>query len=312
MAETNRGDDIICSRNNDASITVSTSTSSRSTFACPLLPPVFFFSIFVCTRFHPTPTSSSSSFSSSSSSLSSSSSSSLSVAFPFSSTFSFASSSSRPPPSSSTHLTDADILPNFTNTLPRVFRCTRFVSNLSNFISFSSSSSFSFPSSTTTPLTRVPSLLPQSVTSKYVSPPEEEEDVPVFSFASETATTIVTIACFRETDACSIGMCASVASRPSIVGTFGCNAKDDDAVFVVASSLSKTKSILYNIVQFFRRRRLQASFYTRRHKRKKERKRPRENTGVHAFKGLGKVREQGGGGLLNTTTNRTMISSEVY
>ena len=42
-------------------------------------------------------------------------------------------------------------------------------------------------------------------------------------------------------------MCASVASRPSIVGTFGCNAKDDDAVFVVASSLSKT-SILYNIL----------------------------------------------------------------
>ena len=36
--------------------------------------------------------------------------------------------------------------------------------------------------------------------------------------------------------------------------------------------------------------------FTKKTRARKERKRPRENTGVHAFKGLGKVREQGRGG----------------
>ena len=247
----------ICSRNNDASTTVSTSTSSRSTFTRPLLlPSVFFFSFFVFARFHPTPASPSSSSCtppSLPSSSSSSSSSSLSVASPSSSSFS--SAASRPlvfvaALSSSMHLTVAAILPNFNNHTflpPRspppplpppaaddddgvhingTLR-VEFLSNLSSLF-FSSSSPSSLLVETTLE-TRVPSLLPQSVTSKkvVVSPSSPSSFAIDFACtpAEEVATTTVKIACFLDTEfSFSMGTCAMEGSRPTIVGTFGCNA----------------------------------------------------------------------------------------
>ena len=81
----------------------------------------------------------------------------------------------------------------------------------------------------TTLETRVPSLLPRSVTFKkvVVSPSSPSSFAIDFACtpAEEVATTTVKIACFLDTEfSFSMGTCAMEGSRPTIVGTFGCNA----------------------------------------------------------------------------------------